>query len=210
MINIIEETFPMGICDIGIRMSGGADSSLAAYLISVYSLKNNLGLNIIPVTIVEETAPFQLQFTSGVINILNNILPGANIPQPIVYHYSDGLKIQKFREVEKELFDSNRIELMVSGTTKEPKEDIGYGEKMIWDEGGDRSTDSNPYLWDNKIYTPLFNMDKKGVAALYKKYDLMDVLFPHTRSCVTATMDFSKHCGNCWWCKEREWAFGTL
>jgi 7-cyano-7-deazaguanine synthase in queuosine biosynthesis len=35
-------------------------------------------------------------------------------------------------------------------------------------------------------------------------------IFPITRSCESWTNDFSKHCGECWWCKEREWGFGRL
>ena len=54
------------------------------------------------------------------------------------------------------------------------------------------------------------NMDKKDLALIYKEHNLLSTLFPITRSCVTETMNFDAHCGECWWCKERIWAFGKL
>lgn len=209
MIELIENTIPKNIKNVGIKMSGGTDSSIAAYLIALYSVKNNLNLNIIPITVIEESAPFQLIFTETVIKIINKII-SANIKQPIVFNFSKGDKIKRIRKVENILFKSKTVELIVSGTTKAPKEDIGYNNTVKWPASDDRTLDSYPYLWDNKIYTPILNIDKKGVAKLYEEYDLVDTLFPYTRSCVSATTDFSKHCGTCWWCKERIWAFGRL
>lgn len=59
---------------------------------------------------------------------------------------------------------------------------------------------------------PFADKDKKVVAELYNKYNLTDTLFALTRSCESFEFDetFSEHCGKCWWCKERKWAFGKL
>ena len=61
------------------------------------------------------------------------------------------------------------------------------------------------------------HVDKRMVAHLYKYFDILDALFPLTRSCEwhnSNTFDAANpgdgHCGQCWWCKEREWAFGRL
>jgi len=44
---------------------------------------------------------------------------------------------------------------------------------------------------------------------------LLETLFPVTRSCewnehVVGEDPGMEHCGNCWWCHERKWAFGRL
>ena len=39
----------------------------------------------------------------------------------------------------------------------------------------------------------------------------MDELFPITASCVAyakKTNHFSEPCKECWWCREKKWAFG--
>jgi len=67
--------------------------------------------------------------------------------------------------------------------------------------------------YDNKvlyIYQAYANVDKKFVAGVYKDYNLMDSLFPLTRSCTgTAkqTDNFTKECHKCFWCHEKKWAF---
>jgi len=59
-------------------------------------------------------------------------------------------------------------------------------------------------------FAPFSNVDKKAIAELYEHYNLIDTLFPMTRSCEAETNYFSKHCGKCWWCGEREYGFGRL
>jgi hypothetical protein len=62
---------------------------------------------------------------------------------------------------------------------------------------------------DNRAYVPLFNYNKKDIARLYKLFDLENTLLPVTRSCEDDDHPDS-HCGKCWWCQERLWAFGHL
>lgn len=60
------------------------------------------------------------------------------------------------------------------------------------------------------IYQIYANVDKKFVAGVYKENNLMDTLYPLTRSCVgTArqTDNFTKECRECFWCHEKKWAF---
>lgn len=62
------------------------------------------------------------------------------------------------------------------------------------------------YTWSKR---PFFNMNKKDIAKMYEDEGLMDTLWPVTRSCESETMS-EGHCGECWWCQERLWAFGKL
>jgi 3'-phosphoadenosine 5'-phosphosulfate sulfotransferase (PAPS reductase)/FAD synthetase len=60
------------------------------------------------------------------------------------------------------------------------------------------------------IYQPYANVDKKFVAGVYIDHNLMDSLFPMTRSCVgrpKETDNFTKECHKCFWCHEKKWAF---
>jgi len=59
-----------------------------------------------------------------------------------------------------------------------------------------------------KVIVPFININKKVVAELYKQEDLEEI-YPMTRSCESLTLR-EGHCGKCWWCKEREWAFGYI
>lgn len=61
---------------------------------------------------------------------------------------------------------------------------------------------------DGRIYKPFANIDKKGIQFLYKKFLRLEDLYPLTRSCESLTL-MSGHCGECWWCEERLWAFGS-
>jgi hypothetical protein len=62
---------------------------------------------------------------------------------------------------------------------------------------------------DSRVYNPMINHDKKGIATLYKALSIEAELFPFTRSCEDDEFT-SGHCKYCWWCKERMWGFGYL
>jgi hypothetical protein len=62
---------------------------------------------------------------------------------------------------------------------------------------------------DTRAYIPLFNHNKKDIAKLYRFFNLEKSLLPVTRSCENDDHPDS-HCGTCWWCCERVWAFGSL
>jgi 7-cyano-7-deazaguanine synthase in queuosine biosynthesis len=55
---------------------------------------------------------------------------------------------------------------------------------------------------------PFININKQKIAMLYKELGIED-LYKITRSCESTTVN-DRHCGNCWWCKERIWGFGYL
>jgi hypothetical protein len=65
------------------------------------------------------------------------------------------------------------------------------------------------YHADNLYYSPWWNMDKKFIAEIYKQENLLDELFPLTRSCENSQYT-EGHCGVCWFCAERKWAFSKL
>lgn len=188
---------------VGIKMSGGVDSSLVAYLLAKHVVENNLEIKLHPIIIVEMLSPFQSLFALPVIKFIEN-QTGFVFETPYQFECAvDENKTEKMRYIESQLL-SKDLELIVAGTSQHPKS--GFNEPGGPDESrvGDFAE-----IWD-KIYIPFINKDKKELAELYKEHNLTDSLFPITRSCVEVTSNFDKHCGECWWCKERLWAFGKL
>ena len=70
------------------------------------------------------------------------------------------------------------------------------------------SVDPGANKWfsnDTYYYTPLIAVDKKWIWGSYKYYGI-EGLWNTTRSCEGLQAILEKPCGECWWCKEREWA----
>jgi hypothetical protein len=59
---------------------------------------------------------------------------------------------------------------------------------------------------DIPFYSPLTNVNKKKVFEMYQSLEILDTIYPITRSCESLTLT-QGHCGVCWWCEERFWAF---
>ena len=57
---------------------------------------------------------------------------------------------------------------------------------------------------------PLYQINKRFIADVFRQFDLTETLFPMTWSCegeADQTNDYTVPCGQCWWCWERKWAF---
>ena len=63
------------------------------------------------------------------------------------------------------------------------------------------------------VYKPFLNVNKRFVAGVFKENNLMDDLYPITRSCVGGkkqTNNFTEWCWQCFWCYEKDWAFNEV
>ena len=143
-------------------------------------------------------------------------------------------------KIYKDSLDSKQVDIVYTGLTKFPPDEVyaDWEEKLpewhvltrkhdrVFPEFGFEikippgtnfaqpplSIDGKPVdriIMDDRAYSPLINHDKRSVAKLYKALDVEKELFPVTRSCETDEHPNS-HCGKCWWCGERKWAFGYL
>jgi hypothetical protein len=57
---------------------------------------------------------------------------------------------------------------------------------------------------------PFRNSDKRVTFWLATHLDILDTALKLSRSCeggAIETRNFSRHCGECWWCLEREWGY---
>lgn len=111
------------------------------------------------------------------------------------------------------LNSSGRVNMHINALTANPPREeakrLGFYDKCEerrWPK--DKVTKQSRYS-----YRPFRLVDKKWVAGMYEQFGLMEWLYPWTQSCVgfaEGTDHFTKPCGECFWCHEKKWAFGTM
>ena len=200
--------------NIGIMVSGGVDSAILLYYlmkhsnetIHIYTLASNLKYRrnaIIAPRVVEKC-----------IELTGNI----NVVHHISYNENAGPGILKFKAEWEEEALTRMISIGYGGVTMNPPDAIAdsFAPELDRELSRSDSGDNDLFYSDNKFYAPWANTNKKGIAKMYREENLMDSLFPITRSCeYNPTCEYFDeikdpqlgHCGECWWCKEREWAF---
>lgn len=198
---------------VGIMVSGGVDSAILLYYLMKHHTKpififtegNNVKLRrnaIVSPRVVEKCIEL-----TGNINVFHHI------------NYNTETTIESLYEKPRlAVRDFGPIRIVYEGLTMNPPDDIANNLVPELDFEHTRSADGdNPIFHDdNTFYMPWTNTDKKGIAKMYREENLIDTLLPVTRSCeYDPTCEFFddiedpklEHCGECWWCKEREWAF---
>jgi len=199
---------------IGVSVSGGADSALLLYLLmSVH--KNKMYIcTVAAADKFERNAkrtPSIIEYCSNATGFTNYEHRLRHIPHQTLENLNEDLS---------SLLDSNTISCFYNGATANPPADVV--ESFISKDGpvDDRTPDGNrpEILFDGKVRLPFANIDKRGIANLYREHNLLD-LFDLTSSCEWQD-DTMKHlpdidptveqCGYCWWCEERQWGFGRL
>jgi len=196
----------------GIMVSGGVDSAILLYYLmkhststihiytegSSHKFRRN---TIIAPRVVEKC----IQLTDN-INVIHHI------------NYNKASTWESLYVNPKSAVDKGLVQVVYEGVTMNPPDDIAkkFTPELESGIGRDNTGNNDMFHTDNEFYIPWSNTDKKGIAKMYREENLMDSLFPVTRSCeYDPTCDyFDKvedpqlgHCGECWWCKEREWGF---
>lgn len=193
--------------NIGLRISGGTDSSLLLYLIAIFKRDYRPDIKIFPMTVVNPFKPYQELYSRRVIDKVVE-LTGVEI-EDLFVSYPDIKDKTKFMESQnnarQEWLDTIKLDTHLMGETKNPSEE--ENENFVY-TGPGRDLTRDGLNFDHLKKRPFRNIDKKGIAEIYEKFGLTDILFPITRSCEDHTIDFSKHCGICWFCEERKWGFG--
>lgn len=206
---------PKNVSNVGLKISGGADSAIVGYILSKYIVTERPNLRIVPITVDQEGKSFQIKFAKEIINYYKTIFGDIYLD-----HYTDISPIPentnyiKTQEIlTNKMYRNNLIQFHFAGITANPPKGAipMHIYKNGWIDPPDRqrSTSFKDIYVDNRCL-PLINFDKKDVAELYKYFNVFETLFTLTRSCEKYTEDFSQHCGNCWFCAEREWGFGKL
>jgi len=196
----VEFDLPSG--PVGVLCSGGADSSLTLYLLMKHS---NQPLHVLTMAnrkkhftnaiVVSKVIDWCMKKTNN-----NNIVHTVKYVDEQTDEQLQQLTIQHLK-----VFRTIYI-----GDTCYPPEDIH--DEFVQNTGDsfnkleDRKPNKNRATKAGPIYVPFTNYNKRKIAEIYEHLDIME-LADITRSCETFEDIGTKHCGNCWWCKEREWAF---
>lgn len=192
---------------VGISVSGGADSALLLFLM--------LSQTQLPIQLFSVVSGWlddcEIEVTKNIIDYMNREFPGRIIGQYIDCS-KDPEHMEKilFRRPIQCLYRDQTIKAFMNGATKTPtieeQSHPPFGHVINDSIMNKRSPDIlHPIKLGPGWYVPLKNLNKKDIAELYHQHNIMD-LFDLTRSCVVSP----QHCGHCWWCAEREWAFGRL
>ena len=217
-LKIKEEFVEIPVKTIGMWMSGGADSSLCAWMINKKIRDENLDIKFQPMS-VRRGRPSNPIYAGNVIDFIEGDL-NITMNDHIIY-YPDiadeyQREIKEFRDRDVENFNSGLIEIMYSGITSNPPDNdmsIFVDKKCepTRNESAEKPLESVSGL--AHYINPFFQINKKDIKTLYDDFKLTYTLFPITRSCEgdpEDTGNLSYHCGKCWWCEERMWAFGFL
>lgn len=222
---------------IAVNCSGGADSSILLYMVCDW-VKNHSPET--RVNVLSCSNDFKHRWNGRkAADVINYTIDRLRF-DPIDLHYTyyrDFQDEKYFHDIEPKLFADERVDLIVSGITSNPRVEahVESSEGEMVDLAVEalpiRNTDNAPTLHINdhghRHWTPFINVDKRWIAAMYVEYDVMD-MFDLTRSCESVpdprtnnetdrahAADFDPNfehepCGTCWWCLERKWAFGRF
>lgn len=204
------EDFPDYNGPVGVFVSGGLDSALILY----YALKkytaNRIHIFTVAVGSKEQLGP---KHAIDVVNKCVDLTGNRNVEQHISYVYEKTLQPFNLPDLAKEYLYRGDIDVLFFGVNENPPEEVTVewpgGPNLVTDLR-DPNEEKSEFPWEGWI-TPWININKKEIAKMYEDEGLMHSLFPLTRSCIKRPEDTGKlHCGECWWCKEREWGFGSL
>lgn len=214
----IELSFEENQRNILVKISGGVDSAIVLYMLCEYASSERPDLKLIPMTANDWKKPYQVKFAKQVLDWHRNKFPLVNILEHQTSQLDHGYD---YIQGQKDLRDSVKanydIDILVNGINALPPEEVVFvNEEGEVQDGPVDSRDGVTGQWNSSKtnFSPLRNLNKKGVAELYTKFNLHNTLKKVTRSCESPnaekTNNFTTHCGYCWWCQERQWGFGTI
>lgn len=190
---------------VGVLVSGGADSAMLLYLLMKYhadkiyiftlasSLKNNVNS----------------KHAIDVVSKCSELTSNQNFIHLVSYCHTQ--TTDKLFKNADEYLENGTINWLYTGITKNPPDKVlhEFQDYTTEDHARDPKVIRQTIYEDSKIITPFTNIDKKDLADLYKQHNLLETVFPLTRSC-ESLLDLEGQCGICWWCEERKWGFGRL
>lgn len=200
-----------------VATSSGVDSSLMLFFLLKFAEQIKSDIKIYPFIGVDSELVYSkaLPNLKKIINILKSMFPNPNLEELEIFNYARKDKSENKNSYIHPYRDEYRkkvgAELILSGSTLNmPVNEvlINSNQRVL-----DRDTYESHCELIDKRTIPWANVNKKFIAHQYKKYNLMDTIFPLTESC-TATEPNPKNnylslpCKVCYWCQEKYWAFG--
>lgn len=215
---------PKDIKYVGVRMSGGTDSTILGYMIAKYIVEERPDLKLVPITINHLQKAFSIDFVKKIIQFIKEDVGDVFAEHQTIWASgpTDFDNEETLKQFTRDLAVAGTIDCVFSGITQNPPPDVlekicleyrihcgppnrdGYGKLLPTQSPMQAGTQSIVR------YMPFKNINKQGIAEFYNTMGVMDKLFPLTRSCDANTTDFSKHCNDEYFCGERLWGFGKL
>jgi 7-cyano-7-deazaguanine synthase in queuosine biosynthesis len=195
--------------NIIVSMSGGSDSTLLTYLIAKHLKDSKIKKTITPLIFLPKnhTNHFLNKKSDDILKQITKLTKFKFCKKIIKY-----LK-HKFELSSNDFNSFKQTDFIVLGATKNPNV------KFKDNENRDKKRDNEKYMIDNdgtkidKKFIPLYHLNKKDIALIYKENNLLKTLLPYTYSCINEnqeqTNQYKKPCKKCWWCEEKNWAFGV-
>ena len=214
----IHFTVPEPHKKICINISGGADSAILLWMLIQYCEKHIPDAELHVITSANPIKGwYNAKWSTSVLDKVLHLTGTKLIKSHYTFYSTDQIR-SEIDEAERSVKNLHDITFTIHGTTQNP--DIN----IVGLEHGGRFSKRDPghfvpiiekYEIDITRWMPLIKVDKRMVAYLYKYFDMMENLFPYTRSCEQEARHNNDepdwmitHCGECWWCRERHWAFG--
>jgi 7-cyano-7-deazaguanine synthase in queuosine biosynthesis len=210
----IEFNLPLHYKNVGIRMSGGADSAIIAYLLAKYVKEERPDISLVAISLDIVRKEYQVAITKNIIKFINDELGVAfkNIFTGVIEDQK--LSGQMQSDLSAQLMADNEIDCYYTGITRNPSEEIMKTFAIQADSTNThRNHDGDKLTMRDHRYYPFINIDKKAIVEIYEQFNLLDTLFPITKSCENFSPTIGKDAGSyckikCWGCCERFWAFG--
>lgn len=222
--------------NIAVRLSGGPDSSIIYYAVCDF-YKQMPGISIYPYTISTPLRPHSGKKAKKVVEIVANLTGVSPIEHYVSWHdahnprNSSDLNSIEYTKAQddlcKHIISSRQIDIHYSGLSINcPVAELEASirqhnlppESYASLDTRDRTRDVPSELElsiDGKVTMclPFASHDKRQVKKQFDHYGVVDVLFPHTWSCEhngQMHVEEPEHCGKCYFCIERIYAFGRL
>ena len=199
---------------VGIRLSGGADSAIVAYMLALYKRDYRPDIVLHAITCVNDNKPYQEIYAKRVMEKITE-LTGVEFGEHFVKDIDGSDYIGNQRVFVDDLYDRHKLDIHFMGETMNPPVGTEQAEDWFFDGGSRDHSRDNPGDTHTPvvIYRPIRNIDKRGVKELYDHFGVLDTLYPVTRSCEIQLDNrrftgFDNHCERCWFCLERFWGFG--
>ena len=204
---------------LGISLSGGADSALVTFMLCRELIERKSDAQVIFVTGVHNARPTNEWNAREIAELFREMFPKVNFGEHYFDYYDkkhEKDKVNHHIAHESKLKAEGKIDVLFHGRSANPDLKEAEAHNLLHKRENDRDKgdiDRDPYTEHTHIpfYCPYENVDKRFVAVMYHRFDLMDELFALTASCVEyaeKTDYFTKPCKECWWCREKYWAFG--
>ena len=216
-----ESTEQIPVETIGVWASGGADSTILLYNLARTVIDKGHPYKIQPMSVRRSPRNWNWLYAANVIEEIENRLNFQFEPHETYWPAIEDehqTNIQEFLDKDHENFSKNKIQVLFSGITAAPPlsemekkpEWLAQHTEPDRDKNAERPTKMCTPL--RTYINPYFSDDKRFIAKMYRELGCMD-LFRKTRSCeghIRDTDNYTKGCEKCWWCWEREWAFGEF